>query len=40
MTPAQVEPRSVAAVIPEWRTNRHAEEILARWLEPEACGHE
>lgn len=40
MTPAQVEPRPVAAVIPEWRTNRHAEEILARWLEPEAWGHE
>ncbi len=33
------EPRPVAAVITEWRTNSHAEVILSRLLEPEAWGH-
>lgn len=33
------EPRPVAAVITEWRTNSHADVILSRILEPEAWGH-
>src|SRR4051794_10329401 len=33
------EPKPVAAVITEWRTNSHADVILSRLLEPEAWGH-
>ncbi|AGA27247.1 hypothetical protein [Singulisphaera acidiphila] len=33
------EPKSVAAVITEWRTNSHADVLLSRILEPEAWGH-
>lgn len=33
------EPKLVAAVITEWRTNSHADVLLSRILEPEAWGH-
>src|SRR5262249_53085552 len=33
------EPKTIAAVITEWRTNSHADVILSRLLEPEAWGH-
>ncbi|WP_406695433.1 hypothetical protein V5E97_30860 [Singulisphaera sp. Ch08] len=33
------EPKLVAAVITEWRTNTHADVLLSRILEPEAWGH-
>jgi hypothetical protein len=33
------DPKPVAAVITEWRTNSHADVILSRLLEPEAWGH-
>ncbi len=33
------EPKLVAAVITEWRTNCHADVLLSRILEPEAWGH-
>lgn len=34
------EPKPVAAVITEWRTNSHADVILSRILDPQAWGHE
>jgi hypothetical protein len=34
-----IEPKPIAAVITEWRTNSHADVILSRLLEPEAWGH-
>ena len=33
------DPKPVAAVITEWRTNSHADVLLSRLLEPEAWGH-
>src|SRR3954471_21902445 len=36
---ADSDPKPVAAVITEWRTNSHADVILSRILEPEAWGH-
>jgi hypothetical protein len=36
---AAADPKPVAAVITEWRTNSHADVILSRLLEPEAWGH-